>query len=160
MVIYSLSCRARNPDMTLYSNMGQELKIAVPHDSPVSSSDSVHCSHILLLLFLFHLSTMYLLILVTPGVVSGYLGSSQEYYALPLCGTEQGSSLACSVHQGRSMVVWGSSLAWGEDTPIKNTEEGMFLPLLTLARIHSFTSIRVYSRILVYTEDPLKHPVS
>ena len=58
------------------------------------------------------------------------------------------------------MVVWGSSLAWGEDTPIKNTEEGMFLPLLTLARIHSFTSIRVYSWILVYTEDPLKHPVS
>ena len=58
--------------MTLYSNMGQELKIAVPHDSQVSSSDSVHCSHILLLLFLFHLSTMYLLISHTPWA-SGYL---------------------------------------------------------------------------------------
>ena len=70
--------------MTLYSNMGQELKIAVPHDSQVSSSDSVHCSHILLLIFLFLLSTMYLLILVSPGA-SGYLGIWGHLRSTMLC---------------------------------------------------------------------------
>lgn len=46
---------------------------AVPYYCQVSCSASRHCVHILLLLILFHLSTIYLLILVPPGA-SEYLG--------------------------------------------------------------------------------------
>lgn len=72
----------------------------VPHYSQISSFASLHCAHILLLFFLFHLSTTYEFILVVPGA-SGCLELSQEWpqecYALPMpCGTRQGSSQACS----------------------------------------------------------------
>ena len=49
---------------------------AVPHYPRVSSSTSSHGVHILLLLFLFHFSTTYLLLLVVPtvcGVISEVL---------------------------------------------------------------------------------------
>ena len=48
---------------------------AVPHYPRVSSSASLHCAHILLFLFLFHLSTTHLLLSVVSGV-SECLGSS------------------------------------------------------------------------------------
>jgi hypothetical protein len=41
---------------------------AFPHYPQVSSSASLHCAHVLLFLFLFHFSTIYLLLLVVPGV--------------------------------------------------------------------------------------------
>jgi hypothetical protein len=50
---------------------------ALPHHPQVSSSTSLHCAHIVLLLFLSHFSIMHLLILVVSSV-SGCLGSSQE----------------------------------------------------------------------------------
>ena len=59
----------------------------VPHYPPVSSSASLHCAHILLLLFLFRFSTTYLLFLVVSRV-SVCLGSSQQWsqecYVLPV----------------------------------------------------------------------------
>ena len=69
---------------------------ALPQCSPVSSSSSLHCAHILLLLFIFHFSIIYSLLFVLP-MASDCLGSpeecSQEYYA-PLVhyGTRQGYS--------------------------------------------------------------------
>lgn len=50
----------------------------IPSYPGMSSSASLHCSHILLLLILFHFPTTYLLILVAPGV-SEDLGLSQEW---------------------------------------------------------------------------------
>ena len=54
----------------------------VPHYPQALSSTSLHCAHILLLLFLFHLSTTYLFIIVVPGAC-GCLELSQEYYVCP-----------------------------------------------------------------------------
>lgn len=51
---------------------------AVPHSPQVSSSVSLHCAHVLLLLF--HFSTANLLLLVVFGV-SGCLESSEECHA-------------------------------------------------------------------------------
>jgi len=67
---------------------------AVPHYPQVSSSASLHCTHILLFLFLFHFSTTYLLLSVVLRL-SEHLGSSQEWsqkcYALFVhYGTRQG----------------------------------------------------------------------
>ena len=49
------------------------LRQAVPHYRGVFSSASLYCAHILLLLFLFHTTTIHLLLLVAPwvsGVIS------------------------------------------------------------------------------------------
>lgn len=90
-------CRAKDPDKALGGSMDQDFTVALggissyshqadPHYSGISSSVSLHCAHTILLLFLFHLSTTYLLILVVPRV-SGCLGLSQECYAPPVpCG--------------------------------------------------------------------------
>lgn len=43
---------------------------AVPHNPPVFSSTSFHCVHTFVLLFLSHLSSTYLLILVVPRPLS------------------------------------------------------------------------------------------
>lgn len=80
--------------IALRVNTGQDLGLDsitgyshwdVPHYPRVSSSASLDCVHILLLLF--HLFTSYLLLLVAPGLC-GYLGLSQvwsqECYALPM----------------------------------------------------------------------------
>jgi hypothetical protein len=53
---------------------------AVPHYTRVSSSTPLHCAHIFLFLFVFHLSITYLLLSVAPGE-STCLGSSQLCYA-------------------------------------------------------------------------------
>ena len=49
----------------------------VPHYPQALSSTSLHCAHILLLLFLFHISTIYLLTFVLLSI-SGCLASSRE----------------------------------------------------------------------------------
>lgn len=89
----------------------------IPHYSPVSSSASLRCcSHIVLILFLFHFSTTCLFLLVVP-TVSECLEWSQECYA-PLVhyGTRQGSSQAWSpppqyLHDDRLWLSQGSSLS-------------------------------------------------
>lgn len=91
--------KAMDPDIALNSSMGQDLTLvlgsfvcysqAVPYYSPVFSFASPHYAHILLLLFLFHVSTTYLVIAVVPIRASGCLKSSQE------C-----STWACYAHPG------------------------------------------------------------
>ena len=68
---------------------------AVPHYPRLSSSASLHCAHILLFHFLFHLSTTYWCLLVVPGVslsevVSGVVPEVQRH------GIGHGSSWVCS----------------------------------------------------------------
>ena len=64
----------------------------IPHCTGVSSFASLCYAHILLLLFIFHLTTTYLILLVALEV-SECLESSQECYALLVhYGPRQGSS--------------------------------------------------------------------
>ena len=73
---------------------------AAPYDAAVSSSASLHCAGILLLLFLFHFSTTRLL-LIEATEVSECLGLSLECHAwLVHSGTGQGSSQARSAPLG------------------------------------------------------------
>ena len=74
-------CRGQDLTMTL-GGIIDYLRQAVPHYRGVFSSASLYCAHILLLLFLFHLSTTYLLILVVPGA-SGCLRLSQGVVPCP-----------------------------------------------------------------------------
>ena len=74
---------------------------AVPHYPQVSISASLHCAHILLLLFLFYFSATDLLLLVALGV-SECLGSSQEW------------SQECYAPLMHYDAGQGSSQAWSE----------------------------------------------
>ena len=93
VITYPCRCRAMDPATALGSSTSQELMFLggvtgylhqdVPQHPQVSSSASLHCSHILLFLFLFHFFTTYVLHLVAlqglcvsgvdSGVVSGVL---------------------------------------------------------------------------------------
>ena len=67
--------------MVLGGSVGQDVASLDTHIMlflTTFSSASIHCAHILLLLFFIYLSTTYLLILEAP-VVSGCLGSFQEW---------------------------------------------------------------------------------
>lgn len=73
VVTGSHCCRAMHPDMALGGSVGQDFTMAlgddikgyshqaVSHHPQLSSSASLHCTHILLLLFLIYLSTTFLL---------------------------------------------------------------------------------------------------
>ena len=76
---------------------------AVPQYLQVSSSVSLHCTHILLFLFLFHFSTTYLLFLVVPRLCimssRGHLGPGLPPEACAVPGWT-GGHLRLSFFQG------------------------------------------------------------
>lgn len=78
--------------ITDYSHHG------VPHPPP-SSPASLHCAHILLFLFLFHFPTIYLLVLVVPGISKWGLRSGL-YALLMYYDNRQGSFSSRSTPQG------------------------------------------------------------
>lgn len=93
-----LLLQSHGPHTFLSSNQGQDLTMAldditsyshqgVPHYPRVSSSASSYCANILVLLSLFHFSSINLLIFVLLRF-SGCLRSSQEwsleFYVLPM----------------------------------------------------------------------------
>lgn len=99
--------RAMDPHMVFNGSSGQDFSMAsggiagspqqaVPHYCQLSSSIFLYCAHILQFFFLFHHSTTYFLILVTPGA-AGCLpqGSPQVRSALPVQVASRPQSLIC-----------------------------------------------------------------
>jgi hypothetical protein len=82
---------------------------ATPHYPQVSIFASLHCALTLLLLFLFHFSNIYVLLLVVPGV-SECLRSSQEWFQ------------ECDAPLVNYSTRQGSSQAWSAPTPPRSLQ--------------------------------------
>lgn len=89
----------------------------VPHHLQVSRSDFLHCAYILLLLFLFHFSTTYLVILLVPrvsgcpgvisGVVSGVLCPTHALWHQEGVIVAMAFPLSPGLHSTRLLVISG-----------------------------------------------------
>lgn len=149
MVADLCCCRATDTDVSLRGRTSQDPTMVtggisssshqpVPHYPQVSTSASLHCTYILLFIFLFHFCSTHLILLVAPGV-SECLRSSREwsqdcYVLLVHYGIRQVSSWAWSspavLCSTRLVVISGSSLSRPHGVSLVVTSGSLlFLPV-------------------------------